>query len=107
KYETIKTFILIILIATSLLLSVGIWSYQPNYEQIQDMSYVNQVDIGGEEMSKSDLIKPSTIIFDDGNSFYGFNNSTKRSQLFEDISSWVLYDFTVTEAQGRPSGGHL
>src|SRR5699024_6031458 len=44
---------------------------------------------------------------DDGNSFYGFNSYGKRSQLFEDISSWVLYDFSLREAEGRPEDGHL
>src|SRR5699024_551315 len=91
KYETAKTFILTILIATSLLLFVAIWSYQPNYEQFQDMSYVSEVDIGGKELTRTELIEPNVIIFDDGNSLYGFNSYGKRSQLFEDISSWVLY----------------
>lgn len=107
KYETAKSFILVILIATSLLLSVAIWTYQPNYEQFQDVSYVHEVDVGGKDLSRNELIEPVTIVFDNGYSLFGFSNYEKRSKLFKDISSWVLYDFQVMEVDERPEGGQL
>lgn len=107
KYETAKSFILVILIATSLLLSVAIWTYQPNYDQFQDMSYVHEVDVGGQNLNKSELIKPDTIVFDDGHALYGFNDYKKRNQLFNDIASWLLYDFTMVEATDRVVGNQL
>src|SRR5690625_4225636 len=99
KYETAKSFILIVLILTSLLLSVAIWTYQPNYDQFQDMSYVHEVDIGGKDLSRNDLIKPAKIIFDNGYTYYGFNDDQKRSELFQDIATWTLYDFQVREIE--------
>lgn len=102
KYETAKSFILVILIATSLLLSVAIWTYQPNYDQFQDMSYVHEVDIGGRDLNRNDLIEPAKIVFDNGHAFYGFNNYKKRSQLFRDISTWTLYDFHIKEVEESP-----
>lgn len=107
KYETAKTFVLVILIGTSLLLSVAIWTYQPNYDQFQDMNYVHEVDVGGQSLSKNELIKPVTIVFDDGHALYGFNNYKKRDELFQDISSWVLYDFKLIEATDRVVGNQL
>lgn len=106
-YETAKSFILVILIATSLLLSGAIWTYQPNYEQFQDMNYVHEVDVGGKDLTKNEIIEPIKIVFDNGQTLYGFNDYAKRSQLFEDISSWTLYDFQVTKAEENFEQGQV
>lgn len=102
SYETVKAYILAILIGISILLSVALWTYQPNYEQFQDPDYVSEVDIGGKEKNKNNLIGPSSIIVHNETGLYGFNTKAKKSKFYEDISTWVMYDYEERGAKGRP-----
>lgn len=102
KYETVKSFILFVLVGISFLLSFILWSYQPNYESFRDTSYVNEVDIGGNEKTKNELIEPSEIIFRNDEKTTGFMNPIDRQSLYDDIASWELYDYKLMEANGRP-----
>jgi len=102
NYETIKSFILIVLIGISLLLSFILWSYQPNYENVYDTSYVNEVDIGGIEKTKNELIEPTEIIFRNGTRASSFINPVDRHMFYNDLASWVLYDYRAGDSNGRP-----
>lgn len=100
--ETIKSFILVVLVAASFLLSFILWSYQPNYEYLYDASYVNEVDIGGSEKSKNEIIKPSLIVFKEANKVLGFKDMINQQQFYKTLTSWELYDFKVKPLTKRP-----
>lgn len=102
-YETVKSYILVILIGLSILLSVALWTYQPNYEQFQNPDYVNEVDIGGEVKEKKDLINPSSIIFHDHPRLLGFENLKDQIELHQSINEWIMYDLEETESKGKPN----
>lgn len=102
KYETVKTFILVVLVGISFLLSFIIWSYRPNYEDYYDASYVNEVDVGGIELTKNDLIIPTEVIFRDDQKATGFINPNDQLLFYKNIASWMLYDYRVTNSNGRP-----
>lgn len=99
KYETIKTFILVILVCLSLFLSFVLWSYQPNYDALSNPDYVNEVDIGGFERTKAELIEPIDALFHSDAGVYGFKRPTERRLFFKEISTWVLYDHSVRESR--------
>jgi len=100
--EAIKTFILVVLVAISFLLSFILWSYQPNYEFLYDADYVGEVDIGGNERKKNELIKPNTIVFHENGSSRGFKDMVEQQQFYQTLTSWELYDFKVKEIKDRP-----
>lgn len=102
SYETVKSYILVILIGVSILLSVALWTYQPSYEQFQDPDYVSEVDIGGKENDKKDLIHPSLITFHDNQRVLGFNKLIDQIDLYESMSDWVMYDLDEDENTGVP-----
>ncbi|HLQ83291.1 MAG TPA: two-component system activity regulator YycH [Pseudogracilibacillus sp.] len=102
-YETVKSYILVILIGLSILLSVALWTYQPNYEQFQNPDYVNEVDIGGEVKEKKDLINPSSIIFHDQQRLLGFENLKDQIELHQSINEWIMYDLEESESRGKPN----
>lgn len=102
NYESIKSFILFVLVGISLLLSFILWSYQPNYDIIYDTSYVNEVDIGGNEKTKNDLVEPIKVIFHNGAQSRSFSKPEKRRELYRDMASWVMTDFKVSKSEGRP-----
>lgn len=99
--ETIKTFILFVLVGLSFLLSYILWSYQPKYEMFYDASYINETDVGGKELTKQDLIKPSNIIFHYGDKILGFIRPIDQHELFEEITSWNLTDFIITNTASK------
>ncbi len=103
SYETIKSYLLVILIGISVLLSIALWTYQPNYEQFQDPDYVNEVNIGGKEQAKKDLISPSSIIFHDNQRVLGFNEPIDRKELYKSMNSWVMYNVEERESNGMPN----
>ncbi|MGM8212840.1 YycH family regulatory protein [Virgibacillus sp. W0430] len=101
-YERIKTFILTLLVGISLLLTFALWSNQPNFDQFHDTRYINQGDLGGKEEKKKGIIEPSSIIFHENGTHYGFKNPLSMASLTKDMHTWVLYDFQPGEARGRP-----
>jgi len=98
KFETVKTFILILLIGTSLLLTFALWTYQPNDTPLNNDELVNEVHIGGTEERRSTMILPSTIVFHyyDGN--YGFEDPSFQHEFFNELQSWEMGSFEVDEA---------
>lgn len=107
KYETVKSFILFVLVGISFLLSFILWSYQPNYEYFYDTSYVNEVDIGGSEKTKNEIIEPKEVIFRNGDKVASFVDSMDRQMFYKEITSWVLYDYREREVDGRPEADQL
>lgn len=94
KLETVKSFILVILIGTSLLLSFVIWNYQESYVPLQQ-KYVNEVNIGGTEETKRSIIQPHSIVFHSNNKVYGFPEASERVDLYETIQDWELTNFSL------------
>src|SRR5699024_1406547 len=107
NYETIKSFILVVLVGISFLLSFILWSYQPNYEDVYDTSYVNEVDIGGAEKTKNELVEPIEIIFRNGEKTKSFIDPMDRESFYKDLASWVLSDYQLSDSIGRPNEDEL
>src|SRR5699024_2465136 len=100
--ETIKTYILVVLVGLSFLLSYILWSYQPKYEMFYDASYINEVDVGGKERTKNELMRPSHIIFhqlDDRGEpeILGFTRPSDEYIFYKEISTWTLTNTNVTD----------
>src|SRR5690625_2997571 len=102
NYEMIKSYLLVILIGVSILLSVALWTYQPNYEQFQDPDYVNEVNIGGEEQEIRDLIAPKSIVFHDNKRALGFGKPSDGEAFYESMQT--RSEEHTSELQSR---GHL
>src|SRR5699024_1153747 len=103
SYEGIKAYLLVILIGISVLLSIALWTYQPNYEQFQDPDYVNEVNIGGKEQDKKDLITPSSIVFHDDQRVLGFNEPTEKNELYESMNTWIMSSAKERDSVGPPN----
>src|SRR5690625_2300175 len=97
SYETIKSFIFVILVSSSLLLSFILWTYQPNYELIYDASYVNEADVGGGERTKSDIIQANNILFIQNENIYSFSKPTEKNDFCKEMEDWVLYDYRESD----------
>ncbi|MCP3032161.1 two-component system activity regulator YycH [Halobacillus sp. A1] len=98
KVETLKSIILVILIGFSLLLTVGLWYYQPEYESAEDGdSLIDETSIEGEEVEISSLIEPDQFIFHLDGAHYSFRNQADTRLAFNDMRDWTLSGLTTTE----------
>lgn len=102
KYDSIKTFILVVLIFISFVLSYIVWSYQPNFDYLSDESQVSEIDVGGEEKTKNELIEPIKIVFNNKGTIKSFVEPKDRRAMYKDMAAWVMDDVEATKAKGRP-----
>ncbi|MCR1833721.1 two-component system activity regulator YycH [Oceanobacillus caeni] len=98
KLETIKSFILIFLIGTSLLLTFGMWNYKPSVELLSDAK-PEDFSLNGTEESIRTLIEPRQIVFQVLNQHYGFKNPVEQSDFFKEIQQWELYNFELEKIE--------
>ncbi|GAA0437190.1 hypothetical protein GCM10008983_12430 [Lentibacillus halophilus] len=103
RFETVKSVILWALVVGSLLLSFALWNYKPEVEDLPPEQFQDRVDLGGDEETKKNIIKPKSIIFRNEQHYYGFTDPNDSETLYQDMHSWMLYDFRTEESRGRPT----
>ncbi|WP_307257383.1 YycH family regulatory protein [Oikeobacillus pervagus] len=91
KYEKIKSMLLTILVIISISLTWNIWTYQPNYETI-DNGYVYDAPIS-ESRDISSLIKPYKVIFHLNDAHYGTVKERDIDGILSEINKWGFYNF--------------
>ena len=100
KLETAKTLILIVLIGTSLLLTLGTGSIKSSQTALNNET-IDEVDIGGTEENRRSIIEPMDIILHADGSYYGFKDPTEREILYNRMNSWSLSDVTIQSVANR------
>lgn len=103
NFETVKSFILLILVVISITLTFGLWYYQPTYDILEDEDDVElETDVGGKEMSISDVIKPDEVIFHNNVSehYFTFKKPMDVIHLYNNMQSWSISEFDERPAKG-------
>lgn len=100
KLETAKSFALVVLVGVSLLLTFGLWTYQPNQTPVGGPGLLKEIDIGGMKETKKSLIEPINVIFHTNGSHFGYDEPEKRQGFYNELQSTVLYDFRAGEKKG-------
>ncbi|HYK74236.1 MAG TPA: two-component system activity regulator YycH [Pseudoneobacillus sp.] len=90
-YENIKSTILTFLVLGSFFLTWNLWTYQPNYELMENTNYVQEVSIGEKKDIKK-VVKPDQVIFHYQNSHYGTMSTIEIDKMIREISEWNIYD---------------
>ncbi|MFD1362672.1 YycH family regulatory protein [Lentibacillus salinarum] len=103
RLETVKTFILSILIGISLLLTFALWSYRPEMGNLTEDVVEDSTDLGGTEETMERLVEPGSIVFRNDGHYFGFADPTDQQSLYSDMQSWVMYNFRTTDSNGPPS----
>src|SRR5690625_1150653 len=103
--EIVKTYILILLVVISLVLTLALSNNQPKQETIHNATseYVNEVDLGGQEETKHRMIEPRSIIFHNNERYYGFSEQSEEKKLYHDMQEWALDDVKTSVADGPPT----
>ncbi|TGB01229.1 YycH family regulatory protein [Halobacillus salinus] len=91
KVETMKSVILVILIAFSLLLSVALWNYQPKTEVEETGESIGQTKLDkGTEMSLSELVQPSQFVFHEAGRHYSYQDPQDQTLIYQNMQDWRL-----------------
>ncbi|GIN86713.1 hypothetical protein J6TS2_30990 [Heyndrickxia sporothermodurans] len=91
KYETIKTALLIFLVAISIYLTWTLWTFQVKYNNTfnnKDVLPKTKV----EQKELREVIKPYKIILHEKENHFGTTNSSEIEVVLNEISSWKFYD---------------
>src|SRR5690606_22699417 len=96
KLEFIKSILLVFLVALSVTLTLNIWSYQGNYEYAEDDEAID-AKLNGTKQTKRNVIKPSQIIFHQGNDLLGYKNKEKETDFYANMREWSLYNFRMMD----------
>lgn len=93
KYETIKSFVLLILVIFSILLTYLLWTYQPNYDTLKENGKtVEEVSLG-ETKELSNIVRPERLYLHQGGKHYGTFDSFEIEQTMKELSLWRFSEF--------------
>ncbi|WP_079529009.1 YycH family regulatory protein [Halobacillus hunanensis] len=109
KFETLKSIILLILICFSLLLTVGLWNYQPITDEVGEDSenVVEETTIGGKEVKMSSLIAPSQFVFHRNGAHYSFEDGKDRENTYKLMKNWTLFNIHTEENRDVPEAANM
>lgn len=89
KYENFKSAVLMILVLLSIVLTWNLWTYQPNYETMQNSNYVSSVTVNDkQELPK--IIQPDMVIYHVKGEQYGSSNLNDLDKLMKELSQWTF-----------------
>jgi regulatory protein YycH of two-component signal transduction system YycFG len=93
RYETIKSIVLLILVTFSILLTWMLWTYQPNYDVMEETGKtVEQVSLG-EKKTLGNIVRPERLFFHQAENHYGTYDSFEIEQTMKEISLWGFSEF--------------
>ncbi|GAA0468956.1 YycH family regulatory protein [Alkalibacillus silvisoli] len=98
--ETIKSVILIALVCSSLFLTLALWTYQPEYEELDQTTYLEETELDGEQRNFGHVVHPKQIVFNDSRQYSKLPTKELEMDLFAEITEW---DFSNIDE--RPSSG--
>ncbi|MFJ7935417.1 YycH family regulatory protein [Sporosarcina sp. NPDC096371] len=96
KYiETVKSIILFLLVALSIVFTFSIWTYTPSYETSEQLP---TVDISiAKKMSVDEIIKPYKTVFNFGGKLTGTIAPTDIDYVVNELKRWRMSEFTPVD----------
>lgn len=91
RYENIKSAILTLLILVSIVLTWNLWTYQPNYETMENSKTVAEVTVS-EKQEVQKIIKPDQALFHLKGGHYGTTDANQLDKLIRQLSMWTFFD---------------
>lgn len=91
KYvEQFKSYLLALLVLLSIIFTLMIWNYKPEYAFIEE-TQVNEVMIG-EQKPLQDILKPYRLLFRQNEQFYGTVANDAIHNVYKSLSMWEIHE---------------
>ncbi|ASF41362.1 hypothetical protein CEH05_20195 [Halobacillus halophilus] len=98
--ETMKSVILVILIALSLVLTVALWNYQPSSEIVEEgQEVIDTTQLDGEENDLVSLVEPEQFVFHERGASYSYEDPAEKTAMYDRMKQWELLNVDETPAQ--------
>jgi regulatory protein YycH of two-component signal transduction system YycFG len=91
KYENSKSAILTFLILVSIVLTWNLWTYQPNFDMLENGNYVEEVTLK-EKRDLHQIISPDLILFHRNDQHFGTTNAVSLEKMMNELRKWSFYD---------------
>lgn len=92
-YENIKSAILSILVITSIILTWTLWTYQPNFDVMEESDKtVEEVSLG-EKKTLADVVRPERLFYHQEGSHFGTFDTFEIDQTLKEMSRWNYSNF--------------
>lgn len=99
-YENIKTAILTFLVLLSGILTWNIWTYQPNYESVENQKTLEEISIATQKELRK-IVKPHQVIYHVESKQFGTVDNGEIDKIINTVAKWKFYD--VKKYAGRIS----
>jgi regulatory protein YycH of two-component signal transduction system YycFG len=97
NYENIKSLILTILVLTSLVLTWNLWTYQPDFDYINNERVISDVEIR-DKKNIQDLIQPNRLLYHyEDNLHTGTVEQDKIDRFMREFENWNLFDIIAVD----------
>lgn len=97
KYiEQIKSFLLTFLVLLSIVLTLLIWNYKPEYETIKE-TQVEEV-LVGQPKELQEVLKPYRLLYRQNEQFYGSVSPTVLKEFYSHLRSWEIYELDLIKS---------
>ncbi|MER2119506.1 MAG: two-component system activity regulator YycH [Solibacillus sp.] len=94
KYvEQIKSLLLAFLVLLSIVFTLLIWNYKPEYETVKE-TQIEEV-LVGKPKDLQEIIKPYRLLYRQNEQFYGTVSSTPLKGLYSHLRSWQVYEMDL------------
>lgn len=95
RIEVVKTIVLNLLIALSIILTFSIWTYTPKYPTIEKQP---TVDISISEKSEiADVIKPYKVLFNFEDGLKGTADPVEIDEIVSELKKWTITDLKLVD----------
>ncbi|GGD02419.1 YycH family regulatory protein [Pontibacillus salipaludis] len=99
-WEYLKSIVLGLLVTTSLLVTFALWTYQPEYDELNKGNKILEVETkltNGTQQSISSVINPELLLFHQNGRLFSLNERSEEKSLYEKILTWPLTNFYKVE----------
>ena len=96
KYvEQIKSLLLAFLVLLSIVFTLLIWNYKPEYETIKE-TQIEEV-LVSKPKDLQEVIKPYRLLYHQNDQFYGTVSSSPLKGLYKHLRSWQVYEMELIQ----------
>lgn len=94
KYvEQIKSLLLTFLVILSIVFTLLIWNYKPEYETIKE-TQVEEV-LVGQSKELQEILKPYRLLYRQNEQFYGTVSTAVLKEFYSHLSTWDIYEMDL------------
>ncbi|RPF51106.1 YycH family regulatory protein [Aquisalibacillus elongatus] len=99
--ENIKSLVLFLLVLFSLFLTFALWTYQPQFDELEQRDYLDRTKLDGQEQSISEVIYPNEVIFHHYNQAKKLLDKEEETDFYSEMTSWEISKITSLNSSNQ------